>query len=276
MICYGNRSNKGCTSSASNRSNPNPSSCTRHQHDERGKTSALQYWPSTLNLADRLCMSSSARLRTPWRETECTRWGLRVLTDILQAAVDVRPDACPPSMRGMASATTMRGSGEAAGSPPSVQSAVEEKSSDSLGEESERKSERRERYERLGGEGIYGACHETTRRLALLPQACRRSLALRPPRGWPCGNARFGGIHRVCVEGALTRVRAEKMRESRNPINGLLAPRGMFRLFTGYQTRPICLVRVHVSIVPGKFDYFWLPCSQLLQAGENKGPQFPD
>jgi hypothetical protein len=38
----------------------------------------------------------------------------------------------------------MRGSGEAAGPPPSVQSAVEEKSSDGLGEESERKSERRE------------------------------------------------------------------------------------------------------------------------------------
>jgi hypothetical protein len=35
----------------------------------------------------------------------------------------------------------MRGSGEA----PSVQSAVEEKSSGGLGEESERKSERRER-----------------------------------------------------------------------------------------------------------------------------------
>jgi hypothetical protein len=31
--------------------------------------------------------------------------------------------------------------------------AVEEKSSGGLGEESERKSERRERYERLGGEG---------------------------------------------------------------------------------------------------------------------------
>jgi hypothetical protein len=45
----------------------------------------------------------------------------------------------------MASATTMRGSGEAVGPPPSVQSAVEEKSSSGLGEESERKSERRER-----------------------------------------------------------------------------------------------------------------------------------
>jgi hypothetical protein len=63
-----------------------------------------------------------------------------VLTDILQAAVDVRPDACSPSMRGTASATTMRGSGEAAGPPPSVQlSAVEEKSSGGLGEQSERR-----------------------------------------------------------------------------------------------------------------------------------------
>jgi hypothetical protein len=39
----------------------------------------------------------------------------------------------------------MRGSDEAAGPPPSVQSAVEEKSSGGLGEESERKSERIER-----------------------------------------------------------------------------------------------------------------------------------
>jgi hypothetical protein len=42
----------------------------------------------------------------------------------------------------------MRGSGKAAGPPPSVQSVVEEKSSDGLGEESERKTERRVRGER--------------------------------------------------------------------------------------------------------------------------------
>jgi hypothetical protein len=43
----------------------------------------------------------------------------------------------------------MRGSDEAAGPPPSVQSVVEEKLSGSLGEESERKSERKsERRER--------------------------------------------------------------------------------------------------------------------------------
>jgi hypothetical protein len=36
----------------------------------------------------------------------------------------------------------------------------------------------------------------------------------------------------------LTRVRAEKMREPRNPINGLLAPQDLVRLFAGYQTRP--------------------------------------
>jgi hypothetical protein len=41
----------------------------------------------------------------------------------------------------------MRGSGEAAGPSPSVQSVVEEKSSGSLGEESERKTERRVRGE---------------------------------------------------------------------------------------------------------------------------------
>jgi hypothetical protein len=45
----------------------------------------------------------------------------------------------------MASAMTMQGRGEAAGPSPSVQSTVEEKSSGGLGEESERKSERRER-----------------------------------------------------------------------------------------------------------------------------------
>jgi hypothetical protein len=39
------------------------------------------------------------------------------------------------------------------------------------------------------------------------------------------------------VEGALTRVRAKKMREPRNPINGLLAPQGLVRLFVGYQMR---------------------------------------
>jgi hypothetical protein len=41
-----------------------------------------------------------------------------------------------------------------------------------------------------------------------------------------------------CVEAALTCVRASKMREPRNPINGLLAPQGLVRLFAGYQTRP--------------------------------------
>jgi hypothetical protein len=55
---------------------------------------------------------------------------------------------CPPSMRGTTSATTMQGSGEAAEPPPSVQSVVEEKSSSGLGEESERKTERRVRGER--------------------------------------------------------------------------------------------------------------------------------
>jgi hypothetical protein len=33
--------------------------------------------------------------------------------------------------------------------------------------------------------GSNGACDEMTRRLALLPQACRRSLALRPPEAGP-------------------------------------------------------------------------------------------
>jgi hypothetical protein len=47
-----------------------------------------------------------------------------------------------------------RGSGEAAGPPPSVQlSAVEDILSSGLGKEGERKSERRDSWERLGGEG---------------------------------------------------------------------------------------------------------------------------
>jgi hypothetical protein len=45
-----------------------------------------------------------------------------------------------------------------------------------------------------------------------------------PPRGWPRGNARIGGIRWAYVEGALARVRAKKMSEPRNPINWLLAP----------------------------------------------------
>jgi hypothetical protein len=39
--------------------------------------------------------------------------------------------------------------------------------------------------QRLGGEGIYGSCVEMMRHLELLPQACRRSLALRPPETGP-------------------------------------------------------------------------------------------
>jgi hypothetical protein len=39
---------------------------------------------------------------------------------------------------------------------------------------------------------------------------------------------------RAYVEGALTRLWAEKMRKPRNSINSLLAPQGLVRLFTGY------------------------------------------
>jgi hypothetical protein len=65
----------------------------------------------------------------------------------------------------------------------------------------------------------------------LLPHGSQR-------RGWICGNTRFGGIPRACVEGALTCVRATFWMQSRNPINGLLAPQGLVGLFAGYQTRP--------------------------------------
>jgi hypothetical protein len=48
-------------------------------------------------------------------------------------------------------------------------------------------SETREcvKEQRLGGERNYGTCVETTRRLALLSQACRQSLALRSPEASP-------------------------------------------------------------------------------------------
>jgi hypothetical protein len=58
------------------------------------------------------------------------------------------------------------------------------------------------------------------------------------PRGWPRGNARIGGIPRACVEDALMRVRAEKMKEPTNPINVLLGPQSLVGLFVGYQSRP--------------------------------------
>jgi hypothetical protein len=80
-----------------------------------------------------------------------------------------------------------RGSGKAAGPPPSVQlSVVEEKSSGGLGEESERKSERRERDRRgWAVRASNGACDETMWCLALLPQACMRNLALHPLEAGP-------------------------------------------------------------------------------------------
>jgi hypothetical protein len=183
------------------------------------KTSALQYWPSTLNLADRLYMSSSTRLRTSWRETECTRWRLGVLTDILQAAVDVQLDACPPSMRGTASATTMRGSGEEAarkrrGSRASFVGAV------GGGREIVRRFGREEWEEEweereIGEVGRWGDLWRVPRNNAASrapSPGVQAKPRVAPPRGWPHGNARFGGIPRACVEGALTRVQAEKMR----------------------------------------------------------------
>jgi hypothetical protein len=97
-----------------------------------------------------------------------------VLTDILQAAVEIRPDACSPTMRGTASVTTMRGSGEEARPPPLVQfSVVEEKSSASLGEESERKSERREREMR--GWAVRGIMVRATKRRGVSRSFPRRT-----------------------------------------------------------------------------------------------------
>jgi hypothetical protein len=57
-------------------------------------------------------------------------------------------------------------------------------------------------------------------------------------RGWLWGNARFGGIHRACVEGALTCVWATFWMQPKNPINGLLAPQGLVQPLTAYQSRP--------------------------------------
>jgi hypothetical protein len=94
---------------------------------------------------------------------------------------------------------------------------------------------RGEREERLGGDGNYGVCDETTRRLPLLPQACRRSLALCLPHVGPVET--LGGIRWAYVEDALKRIWAKKMREPRNPINILLAPQDLVGLFTDYQSR---------------------------------------
>jgi hypothetical protein len=44
-------------------------------------------------------------------------------------------------------------------------------------------------------------------------------------RGWLWGNARFGGIPRAGVEGALTCMRDTFWMQPRNPINSLLASR---------------------------------------------------
>jgi hypothetical protein len=113
-------------------------------------------------------------------------------------------------------------------------SAVEEKSPAGLGEESERKTERRGWAVRR----IIGVCdlNDAASRAPLPGVQAKPRVA--PPRGWPCGNARIGGIRWACVEGALTRVWAKKKREPRNPINGILAPPGLVGLFTGYQSRP--------------------------------------
>jgi hypothetical protein len=157
-----------------------------------------------------------------------------VLTDILQAAIEIRPDACSPMMRGTGSATMMRGSGEEAGPPPSVQfSAVEEKSSAGLGEESERKSERR-------GWAVRGIMARVTKRHASRAPSpdVQAKPRVAPPRGWPRENALIDGIRWACVEGALMRMRAKKMREPKNPINRLLASESLVGLFAGYQSRP--------------------------------------
>jgi hypothetical protein len=50
-----------------------------------------------------------------------------------------------------------------------------------LGEESETRKTVKERRKRAVRR-IYGTCQESTRRLALLPQACRESLTLRSTR----------------------------------------------------------------------------------------------
>jgi hypothetical protein len=131
-------------------------------------------------------------------------------------------------------ARKQRGSGEAAGPPPSVQSAVEEKSSGCLGEESERKTERRVRGERdMRGWAVRGFMVRATKRRGVSRSSpgVQAKPHVVPSRAWPRGNARFGGILRACVEAALW---ASKMRKPRNPINGLLTPQVLVRLFAGY------------------------------------------
>jgi hypothetical protein len=67
-------------------------------------------------------------------------------------------------------------------------------------------------------------------------------------RGWLWGYARFGGIPKACVKGALTCVRPTIWMQPRNPINGLLAPQSLVGLFSSYQSRPRYLVIRDFSI----------------------------
>jgi hypothetical protein len=175
------------------------------------KTSALQYWPSTLNLADQLCMSSSARLRTSWRETECTRWGLRVLTDILQAAVDVTSGGwCSPLQ--CEARPLWRQCEEAARQQGLLCRCSRgwKRNRPAVWERRVRGRLRGEWEEREIGEvGRWGDLWRVPRNDAA-SHAPSTGVQAKPrvasSRAWPRENARFGGIPRACVKGALTRM----------------------------------------------------------------------
>jgi hypothetical protein len=213
------------------------------------KMSALQYWPSTLNLADRLCMSSSAHLRTSWRETECTRWRLRVLTDILQAAFDVRPDACPlrceawPPRRQCEEAARQQGllrrcSRRWKRNRPAVW---------------ERRVLGKVRWERdRRGWAVRGFMARATKRRGVsrsFPRRAGEASRCAPQRLAPWKRSIRRYPQGLC--GGCFDARAGRENEGAQ-VNGLLAPQGLVWLFAGYQTRPICFscFIVELSAIP--------------------------
>jgi hypothetical protein len=84
--------------------------------------------------------------------------------------------------------------------------------------------------------GFYGVCVETEWRLALPPQACMRSLALRHPEAGPVETLELVYPLGLC-RGCFNAHAGQEKREPKNPINGFLAPQGLVGLLAGYQSR---------------------------------------
>jgi hypothetical protein len=142
-------------------------------------------------------------------------------------------DACSPSAR------KRQCSSKEAGPPPSMQLS----SVTGLGEESEtteRECEMRESVRKRRGRVVRGIMARAWKQHGVSRSFTRHAgkASLCAPQTLPRGNARIGGIHRACVEGAFTRVWTKKKREPRNSINRVLAPQSLVRLLAGNQSRP--------------------------------------